>query len=170
MSKIRVILIVFIIAIVTFTACGGDTAEPVLLIKFNDEVFNVIHYGDFYNNTQDDIEKRLKEYMIGMRFEDLPIISFDQEIVLNSDNFDVDEYQVYDYILDNKANIISDFDMQGSLVEEHENDKASFKFIDVIETRKYEDYDVDNKTVHCLVIKCKIDKSDFVFAILVLEN
>ncbi len=61
-------------------------------------------------------------------------------------------------------------DKEGSLVKKLKKDKASFKFIDVIESRKYEDYTVDGKRIHCILIKCKIYKSDFAFAVLILDN
>lgn len=169
MSKKKFALIILILVGLTLTACGKKIPEPRLLLKYNDEQLKVIHYGDRYNKTQEDIEKRLKDYMVGKRFEDLPIIPFDEDIIIENTNFAVDEYEVYDFILDKRGNIISNFNVEGSLVRELENDKVYFKFIDTLESRKYEDYTVDDKNIHCLLIKCKIDKSEFVFATLILD-
>ena len=170
MNKKSFSIIILMLVLLILNACGKAIPEPRLLLKYNNDELMVIHYGDRYNKTQEDIEKRLKDYMIGKKFEELPIISFDEEIIIENTNFDVDEYEVYDFILNKKANIISDFNVEGVPVYRQENDKAYFKFIDTLESDKYEDYTVDDKNIHCLLIKCKIDKSEFTFATLLLDS
>ena len=71
MSKKKFALIILMLVGLILTACGKKIPEPRLLLKYNDEQLKVIHYGDRYNKTQEDIEKRLKDYMVGKRFEDL---------------------------------------------------------------------------------------------------
>lgn len=170
MNKKSFFVITLMLTVLILSACGKKIQEPRLSLEYNDEQLKVIHYGDRYNKTQEDIEKQLKDYMIGKKFEELPIIPFNEEIIIENTNFDVDEYEIYDFILDKRGNIISDFNTAGSVVGKYEDNKAYFKFIDTVESRKYEDYAIDNKNIHCLLIKCKIGKSEFAFATLILDS
>ena len=170
MRKTKLVLMLLTLIFLTLSACGEDSEEPMLSIKYKDETLHYIEYGNLHNKTQEDIEKRLKEYMIGRRFEDLPTIPLDEDIILENENFDVESYEVYDYVLDQKSNIVSDFDTESYTVEKLEKKKSSFKLLDIIKTGSYDAYKVDDRNIHCLLIKCKIEKSDFVFAVLLLDH
>lgn len=170
MNKKRFFIITLMLMISILSSCGKKTPEPGLSLEYNNEKLKVIHYGDRYNKTQEEIENRLKDYMVGKKFEELPTVPFDEEIVIKNTNFDVDEYEIYDFILDKRGNIISDFNTAGSVVGKSEDNEAYFKLIDTVESRKYEDNIIDDKNIHCLLIKCRIGKAEFVFATLILDS
>lgn len=170
MNKKSFFAMTLMLMVLILSACGKKTPEPRLSIEYNDEQLKVIHYLDRHNKTQEDIEEGLKDYMIGKKFEELPIVSFDEEIIIDNTNFAVEEYEIYDFIVDKRGNIISDFNTAGSTVEKFEDNKSYFKFIETVESRKYQDYAIDDKNIHCLLIKCKIGKSEFSFATLILDS
>lgn len=170
MNKKSLFVIAVMLMLLILSACGEKTPEPRLSLEYKDEQIKVIHYGDRYNKTQEDIERQLKDYMVGKKFEELPIVPFDEEIIIENTNFDVEEYEIYDFILDKRGNIISDFNIAGSVVGKLEDSKTYFKFIETVKPRQYENYMIDGKNIHCLLIKCKIGKAEFAFATLILDS
>ena len=56
-----------------------------------------------------EIKERLKDFMIGKKFTDLPTIDFEDKILIEALNFETDEFEIYDYIIDKKFNIISNY-------------------------------------------------------------
>lgn len=168
MTNKKIIISIMMLSMIFITACGKKKEEPTLMLKYNDQQLKVIHYGDRYNETKEDIEKRLKDSMIGKKFEELPVISTGEEIIIENTNFNVEQYEVYDFIIDENANIVSDFKTASSTVNVSESNTATFELVNSFEPTAFESYKVNDQNIHCLLIKCKIDKSDFVFATLLL--
>lgn len=170
MNKILKYLLATMCITLTLVGCGKGKQEPNLAIEYNNEQMKVIHYGNFRSTDQKDIEERLKDYMIGKKFEELPAVAFDEAITLKNTNFDTDEFEIVDLVIDDKANIISEFDTTGTFVNKNEDGLFTFQFGDIVNKSKDETYKVDDNNRHCLLIKCAIDGSDFTFAILVLDQ
>lgn len=166
MKIVRILIVVAFV--LTMVSCGKGSPEPEVKVLHSNKELDIIYYGNMKNDKQGDTEKWLKEYMIGRRFEDLPVVEKEDIIEIINVNFDVETYEISDLILDKKANIVSNFEAEGTLVASID-DKATYTYEKLNDTSSYENYMIDEKSIHCLLIKCEIEKTDFVFAVMFLN-
>ena len=108
--------------------------------------------------------------MVGKRFIDLPTIDFGEKIEIEAINFKTNEFEIYDYIVNEDGNIISDYNVEPFIITSVDNGNAEFIFEESEDLEKYHDYRVEGKSIHCLLFRSRINKSSFAFATLVLGN
>ena len=88
-KKLKLIFVLITaIATVLLTACQTGTEEPAIKLTSNSVELNPIYYGDLYNNEKEEIEKRLKDFMVGKRFIDLLTIEYGDLIQIEPLNFE----------------------------------------------------------------------------------
>ena len=73
------------------------------------------------------------------------------------------------YMIDEKGNIISDYDIVPISVTSNKEGKTDFSFEERYDLESYKDFALQGKLIHCLLIRCEIDNNSFAFAILVLN-
>ena len=142
--------------------------EPAIKISYDSNELKVIHYFNRNNKEKEDIEEGIKDFMVGKRFIDLPMIDFGEKIEIEALNFETTEFEVYDYIVDERGNIISDYDINPLILTSVEDGNTEFMFEKIEDLERYYDYMVEEKSIHCLLIRSKINKSSYAFATLVL--
>lgn len=167
--KIIFILISLLLILLVLTSCQGKMIqEPAMKVAFDSNELKVIHYMDRNNKEKEDIEERIKDVMVGKRFIDLPMIDFGEKIKIEALNFETSEFEVYDYIVDERGNIVSDYSVEPFAVTLVDNGNAEVVFEKNMDLEIYNDYQVEGKSIHCLLIRSKINKSSFAFGTLVL--
>ncbi|MFJ8067220.1 hypothetical protein ACIQYS_21845 [Psychrobacillus sp. NPDC096426] len=164
------IWVIFIFSIILLTACQQGTEEPEIRISSASEQLTPISYGDLQNEEKEEIEERIRSYMVGKKFSELPSISNSEIIQIESLNFEADEFEVYDYILNEKGYIISEYDIAPVILSVGENGIVELPSQQTHNFGTYVDYAVDGKLIHCLLIRTKINNSNFAFATLVLSD
>ncbi|WP_017755031.1 hypothetical protein [Calidifontibacillus oryziterrae] len=170
MKKTNKLLFIMIFLLVTslLSGCGNGTEEPEIKIHYGSEVLNPIYYGDLYNKEQEDIEKRFKDFMVGKRFSDLPIVAYGGKIQVEALNFETEEIEIYDYVLDENANIVSEYNISPLSISSVKEGIAEFTFEESLDLEMYQDFTIEGKLVHGLLIRCEIDNNTFAFSTLVL--
>ena len=163
-----IILLITVIATLLLNVCQTATEEPAIKISSNSFELSPIYYGDLYNKEKEEIEKRLKDFMIDKKFINLPTILYGDSIQIEPLNFETGQYEIFDYILDEKGNIISDYDIVPISVASTKEGKTDFSFEEGDDLEDYNDFALQGKLIHCLLIRCEIDNNSFAFAILVL--
>ncbi|RKQ34747.1 hypothetical protein [Oceanobacillus halophilus] len=159
-----------IIILLSLVACqSSSTEEPILKVNNGNTDLRPLYFGNV-NKDKEKLEEVIKESMIGKRFVDLPLITFGEQIEIEADNFKTNEYEIYDYILDEKGNIISDFDVSPWKVITTTNNKIEFTFEKSQEFSAETNATVGGKVIHCILIRSEIDNSSFVFASLILSE
>ncbi|GGA49005.1 hypothetical protein [Psychrobacillus lasiicapitis] len=164
-----IIVLITVITTILLTACQNGTEEPAIKISSNSVELSSIYYGDLYNEEEVEIEQRLKDFMVGKRFIDLPMIAYGDNIEIEPLNFETGQYEVYDYIVNEKGNIISDYDIPINITSNKEG-QIEFTFEESYDFESYKDYAVQGKLIHCILIRCEIDNHSFAFATLVLSG
>lgn len=155
--------------LLVLVSCSNNRIqEPAIKISYGYNELKTIYYLDRNNKEKEDIEKGIKDFMVGKRFIDLPIIDFGEKIDLEVLNFETTEFEVYDYIVYERGNIISDYDINPLILSLVEDGNTEFIFEKNKDLERYYDYMVEEKSIHCLLIRSKINKSSFVFGTLVL--
>ena len=96
------------------------------------------------------------------------MIDFGEKIKIEALNFETTEFEVYDYIVDERGNIVSDYSVEPFAITLVDNGNAEVVFEKNEDLEIYNDYRVEGKSIHCLLIRSKIDKSSFAFGTLVL--
>lgn len=142
--------------------------EPAIKISYDSKELKPIYYGNRNNKEKEDIEEGIKSFMVGKKFIELPMIDFGEKIEIEALNFETTEFEVYDYIVDEKGNIVSDYCMNPLIVTSVEDGNVEFIFEKNEDLERYYDYMVEGKSIHCLLIRSKINKSSFAFSTLVL--
>lgn len=164
---VNLLLIVLVLA----SCQNRATPEPAIKISYDSIELKPIYYGDRSNKDEEDIEERIKSVMVGKRFIDLPTIYYGEKIEIEALNFKTTEFEVYNYIVDERGNIISDYDVNPLILTSVEDGNTEFIFEKSQDSERYYEYKVEGKSIHCLLIRSKINKSSFAFATLVLgEN
>ncbi len=151
-------------------SCQSSVEEPSIKVLYGSNELNPIYYGDRYNKEKENIEKRIKSVMVGERFIDLPTINFGEKMEIKALNFQTNEFQIYDYIVDEDGNIVSDYNVEPFIITSIDDERAEFIFEEREDLEKHQDYFVEGKSIHCLLFRSKINKSSFAFATLVLGN
>jgi len=165
-----IFVLITVVAMTLLTACQTGTEEPAIKISSDSVELSPIYYGNLYNEDKEEIEKRLKDSMVGKRFIDLPIITYGDIIEIEALNFETKQYEIYDYIMDEKGNIISDYDIVPINVTTNKEGNTEFTFEEIYVLESYTDFAVQGKLIHCLLIRCEIDDSSFAFATLILNG
>lgn len=103
-------LFLLILAVLFLPACGGQAGpepreEPRLKVTAGEQDLKVIYYGDRYNESREEINKRLKQAMEGSSWDELAYVALDEEIVIKAENFQTKEFSVTDYILKENGEI-----------------------------------------------------------------
>lgn len=170
MNYFKKIFLIGILAIplLILSSCAEPIQEPAISFIYNSESLNEIYHLDRNNRNKEDIEHGIQYEMIGKRFIDLPEVNFGETIEVKAVNFETDEIEVYDYIVNEKGNIVSSYDVEPSKVVSVEDGKAVVLFEKDDHLESYDEYNVDGKSIHYLLIRCKIDKSSFAFGTLLL--
>jgi hypothetical protein len=142
--------------------------EPEIEISYNSEKLNAIYYFNIKNEKERDIEQGVKDVMVGKRFIDLPTAGFGKKFEVEALNFETDEIEIYDYIVDERGHIISDYDVEPIAIISLEGGKTEFNFEKDDYLERYDEYKVEGKAIHLLLIRCEINNSSFAFGTLVL--
>ena len=168
--KNTLIIISLLLILLVLTSCQKRMIqEPTIKVYHATNELKVTHYLNINNKDEEDIERGIKNFMIGKRFIDLPIIDFGEKIEIEAVNFETTEFEVYDYIVDENGNIISDYSIGPFATALVTDGNAEFIFEKDDNFGMYNDYKVEGKSIHCLLIRSKIDKSSFAFGIFVLS-
>ncbi|NEU30651.1 hypothetical protein GN156_07635 [bacterium LRH843] len=168
-KPIKLLLIVICLLVAAMlSACGNGTEEPEIKIQSGSEELDPIYYGDLNNKDQEEIEEKLKYFMIGKRFSDLPTVAYGDKIQIEALNFETEEIEIYHYVMDEKANIISDYAISPLSISLLEEGMAEFAFEASNDFDRYQEYAIEGKLIHCLLIRCEIDGNTFAFSTLIL--
>lgn len=168
MKKFKIIFVLISLLLVLVSCQHKMIQEPVIKVSYDSNELKVIHYLDRNNKEKEDIEEGIKNVMVGKRFIDLPMIDFGEKIKIEALNFETTEFEVYDYIVDERGNIVSDYSVEPFAITLVDNGNAEVVFEKDEDLEIYNDYRVEGKSIHCLLIRSKIDKSSFAFGTLVL--
>lgn len=167
--KNALIMISLLLILLVLTSCQNRMIqEPVIKISYDSKELKPIYYLDINNKEKEDIEEGIKSFMVGKKFIELPTIDFGEKIEIEALNFETTEFEVYDYIVDERGNIVSDYDINPIILTSVEDGNTELIFEKSEDLEKYYDYMVEGKSIHCLLIRSKINKSSFAFATLVL--
>ena len=167
--KIIFIMISLLLILLVLASCQNKMIqEPAIKVLYDSNELKVIHYLDRNNREKEDIEEGIKDVMVGKRFIDLPMIDFGDKIEIEALNFETTEFEVYDYIVDERGNIVSDYSVEPFAITLVDNGNTEVVFEENEDLEIYNDYRVEGKSIHCLLIRSKIDKSSFAFGTLVL--
>lgn len=99
-------LLLLILVVLLLPACKGQaTEEPQLKVTAGEQELKVIYYGDRYNESREEIDKRLKQAIDETSGEALPYVPLDEEIIINAENFQAVEFSITDYILKENGEI-----------------------------------------------------------------
>ena len=165
------IIVSLLLILLVLSSCQNKMIqEPTIKISHATNELKVIHYLDRNNKEKEDIEEGIKNFMVGKRFIDLPMIDFGEKIEIEALNFETTEFEVYDYIVDESGNIISDYDVEPFTITLVDNGSAEVVLEKDADLEIYNDYKVEGKFIHCLLIRSKINKSSFAFGTLVLGD
>ena len=147
------IMIVLLLTSLILTSCQSMIQEPVIKVSYDSNELKVIHYLDRNNKEKEDIEEGIKNVMVGKRFIDLPMIDFGEKIKIEALNFETTEFEVYDYIVDERGNIVSDYSVEPFAITLVDNGNAEVVFEKDEDLEIYNDYRVEGKSIHCLLIR-----------------
>lgn len=168
-NKNTTISVMLLLVLLILSSCKPTMhEEPTIKVSNGSNEFKVIHYLDRNNKKQEDIEDKIKRVMVGQRFIDLPVVDFDEKIIIEPLNFETTEFEVYNYIVNEDGNIISDYNVEPITIATFEGSKAEFIFEEPLNLEEYKDNKVEGKPIHCLLFRSKIHNSSFAFGILVL--
>lgn len=161
------ILLFLVFTLLLMTGCSGQKMEePSIKIVANNEEIKAIYYGNKYNKTNEEIETKLKSAMEGKDLEDLPYVSLNEKIIVEAENFQTKEFEVFDYILTESGEFRYDERTVQTSVVSVNNGKATItlsnNFASSLSSNS-EDY-LPGKTIRCFVIRADIDDSSFAFA------
>lgn len=93
-------LLLLIMAVSLLSACEGKkTEEPQLKIKAGNKKIQVISYGNQQNQTREGLGKMLDKAIKGKKLENLPYVTWNEEITIEAENFQTKEFTVSDYAL-----------------------------------------------------------------------
>jgi len=162
------ILISLLLIITMLSACGEDTEEPEIKIYNDSNELNVVYYGNWHNEKQEEIEEGLKDYMVGKKFAELPTVDYGSKIQIEAENFETEKMEIHDFVLTGNATVVSNFDDSFLAESPIEEGMAEFTFVNNHDFDQYQVHATEGKLIHGLLIRCKIDGDDFVFATLVL--
>lgn len=165
------IIISTLLILLVLSSCQNSMIqEPAIKMLYDSKELKLIYYGDRNNKEKEDIEEGIKSYMVGKKFVELPIVDFREKIEIEALNFETTEFEVYDYIVDDRGNIVSDYDINPLILSSIEDGNTEFIFEKIQDLEKYYDYMVEDKYIHCLLIRSKINKSSFAFVTFVLSQ
>ncbi|WIV12913.1 hypothetical protein [Proteiniborus sp. MB09-C3] len=167
-KNLFIITSLLLILLVLVSCQNKMIQEPAIKISYDSKELKPIYYGDRNNKDKKDIEEAIKSAMVGKRFIDLQTIYFGEKIEIEAINFKTNEFEVYDYIVDEGGNIVSDYDISPLILTSVEDINTEFIFEKSEYLESYYDYMVEGKSIHCLLIRSKINKSSFAFATLIL--
>lgn len=165
-----IMISLFLILLVLASCQNRMIQEPAIKISYDSKELKPIYYGDRNNKDEEDIEDMIKSVMVGKRFIDLPTINFGEIIEIKALNFETNEVEVFDYIVDENGNIVSEYNVEPFIITSVDDGKAEFVLEYSEDLESYHDYLVEEKSIHCLLFRSKINNSSFAFATLVLSN
>lgn len=161
------ILLFLVFTLLFMTGCSSKMMEePSIKIVANNEEIKAIYYGDKYNKTNEEIETRLKSAMEGKTLEDLPYIALNEKIIIETENFQTEEFEILDYIITETGEFRYDEKTVQSSVIPVNDGKATITLSPTFITNlssKNKDY-LPGKTIRCFVIRADIEGSSFAFA------
>lgn len=169
-KNLLIIISLLLILLVLASCQNSMIQEPTIKISYDSKELKPIYYGDRNNKDEEDIEEVIKDVMVGKRFIDLPNIYFGDKIQIEALNFETSEFQIYDYIVDESGNIVSNYNVEPFIETTVDDGKAEFVFEESEDLERYHDYRVEGKSIHFLLVRSTINKSSFAFAALVLGN
>lgn len=161
------ILFSLVLTVLLLSACKGKKIEePHLKIVAGGQEIQGIYYGNKYNQTREEIEKKLKKVMENSNLEELPYVALNKIITIEAENFQTEEFTIYDYILTKTGTIrYNEKVVQTSVVLVNEG-KANITLLPnpaVSLSSNSEDY-LPGKTIRCFLIRTNIEDSSFAFA------
>lgn len=163
--RFGIIVILLVISLATSGCKGKKIEEPHLTIIANDQELKGIYYGNHYNETREDIEKRLKMVMEDSKLEDIPYVAINDTITIETDNFKTDEFKVFDYILNQTGEILYyELGQKSTIAVEYGKStivlptNMAFSL-----SSNSEDY-LPGRTLRCFVLRPEMNDSTFTFA------
>lgn len=170
-NKNTIISVMLLLLLLILSSCKPTMhEEPTIKVSNASNEFKVIHYLDRNNKKQEDIEDTIKRVMVGQRFIDLPVVYFDEKIIIEPLNFETTEFEVYNYIVNEDGNIISDYNVEPTTIATFEESKVEFIFEEPLNLEEYKDNKVEGKSIHCLLFRSEIHNASFAFGMLVLGS
>ena len=172
--KIIVIVTVLIggIILLFLTQSGKATPEPSISIISGDQIIKPIYYGDRYNETREDIERFLDFPFENSTWEQLPYVSIGDEVVITLENFEAEEFKIYDDLLAQDGTFLysekstTEFDLNV------ENGEVRFTVPSnpwVHLSSNSESYEPGH-VIRAFTIRTEINKSKFAFAFVIRTN
>lgn len=164
-------LFLLILMVLILPACGvpfeGQAMqEPQLTVTAGDQAIRIIYYGDRYNETREEINKRLSQALEESLWEELPYIPLGEEITIKAENFSTEEFAVHDYILKKNGEIRYDEKLAQISELPAEQGAAAFELSShpaVFLSSDSYDYEPGN-VIRGFVIRADIDGASFAFA------
>jgi len=160
----------FLVLMVMFLpACKGQaTEEPHLKVMTGEQELRVIYYGDRYNESREEIDKRLRQAMEDTFVEELPYVPLEEEIAINAENFQTEEFSITDYILKENGEIRYQEKVAQSSVIPVEGGAAAYTLTShpaAFLSSNSEDYE-PGKSIRSIVVRADIEGSTFAFALI----
>ncbi len=175
-SILKIIIVIAIligVAILLFlTQSGIPTPEPSIGITIGDQTIKPIYYGDLYNETREDIERFLVFPFENSTWEELPYVSIGDEVVITLENFEAEEFKIYDDLLTQDGKFLYSEKSTQEFDLKVENGEVRFEIpgnFSVHLSSNSESYEPGH-VIRAFTIRTEINKSDFAFAFVIRTN
>lgn len=167
------LLFSLLVAVLLLPACTGKkTEEPHLKIVAGEQEIKGIYYGNQYDQTSEELEKRLEKAMEGNSWEELPYVALKETITIEAENFQTEEFTVSDYILTKTGAFRYDEKVVQTSVVPLNDGKATITLSSnpaANLSSNSEDYE-PGKTIRGFVLRADIEGSSFTFAFIVRSD
>jgi len=166
-------LFLLILVVLLLNACSGQATgqameEPQLKVSAEAQELRVIYYGDLYNETREEINKRLMQAMEDTSVEELPYVPLGEDIIINAENFQTEEFSLTDYILKENGEIrYQEKVAQASEISMNDGE-AAYPLTShpaAYLSSNSEDYK-QGEVIRGIVVRADIEGSSFAFAII----
>lgn len=160
-------LLLLILVVLLLPACKGQaTEEPQLKVTAGEQVLRVIYYGDRYNESREEIDKRLRQVMEDTSVEELPYVPLDEDIIISAENFQTENFSISDYILKENGEIRYQEKVAQTSVIRVNDGTAAYTLTShsaVFLSSNSEDYEPGN-VIRGIVVRADIEGASFAFA------
>ncbi len=162
-------IFLLILIVLLLPACKGQAIEePQLKVTAGEQELRVIYYGDRYDETREEINKRLKQAMEDTSVEELPYVLLDEDIIISAENFQAAEFSATDYILKENGEIrYQEKTAQTSVIPVNDG-TAAYTLTShpaAFLSSNSEDYE-PGKSIRGILVRADIEGSSFAFAVI----
>jgi hypothetical protein len=159
--------VLLILVVLLLSACEGQAMEePQLKVSAGAQELRVIYYGDLYNETREEINQRLMQAMEDTSVEELPYVPLGEDIIINAENFQTEEFSLTDYILKENGEIRYQEKVAQTSEIPMNDGAATYTLIShpaAFLSSNSEDYE-QGKAIRGIVVRADIEGSSFAFA------